>query len=125
MTTTEVTAYREQLKNMIDRLQFERSHLRQTVLHMAEEDDVPEQEPFHSLDDNRHETADGEVALSVLGTEEDLLTECSAALKRIEAGTFGQCECCRRPISQKRLHTMPYVRQCIHCARQPDSCTQS
>src|SRR6266508_6164075 len=53
-------------------------------------------------------TADGElsddedVARSLLGTEGQTLADVTAALARIEKGTFGRCETCRRPISKVR-----------------------
>jgi RNA polymerase-binding transcription factor DksA len=49
--------------------------------------------------------------------EARLLAEVIAALDRIDAGTFGTCLDCGRPISRARLDALPYARQCIRCAR--------
>ena len=37
------------------------------------------------------------------------------ALDRIEDGTFGTCESCGKPISEKRLMARPMTTQCIDC----------
>ncbi|MEK6719751.1 MAG: TraR/DksA C4-type zinc finger protein [Chloroflexota bacterium] len=40
-----------------------------------------------------------------------------AALARLDEGTFGLCETCRRPIAAERLEALPWAAQCINCAR--------
>jgi len=117
MTKHDTNLFRKKLEEMIAGLREEETHLRQTVFHTAEEKEVVEQEPFHSLDDLRHATADDEVAITTLETEENLLTECAAALKRMESGKFGTCEACGKAIAHKRLEAMPYARKCMHCAK--------
>ena len=41
-----------------------------------------------------------------------------AALARIDAGTYGTCERCGRPIGQERLEAIPYATLCIDCKRE-------
>ena len=45
------------------------------------------------------------------------LADVEAALARREAGTYGVCETCGRPISTGRLAARPAARTCIDCAR--------
>ena len=40
-----------------------------------------------------------------------------AALARIEAGTFGTCTRCGKPIAAERLEALPWAEHCIDCAR--------
>jgi DnaK suppressor protein len=40
-----------------------------------------------------------------------------AALARIEAGTFGKCTRCGKPIAAERLEALPWAEHCIDCAR--------
>ncbi|MBS2937335.1 TraR/DksA C4-type zinc finger protein [Nocardioides sp. J2M5] len=49
------------------------------------------------------------------------LAELDAALDRVDAGTYGTCEACGRPIGDTRLDALPAARTCIACAgrRQP------
>jgi DnaK suppressor protein len=45
------------------------------------------------------------------------LAEIDAALARREAGGYGVCEGCGRPIGAERLAARPAARTCIDCAR--------
>ncbi|MFF2621006.1 TraR/DksA family transcriptional regulator [Oerskovia jenensis] len=42
--------------------------------------------------------------------------EAEAALGRLDAGTYGTCETCGRPVGEARLDARPTARQCIVCA---------
>ena len=44
------------------------------------------------------------------------LEEIDAALKRVDAGTYGTCEACGTPIGAERLEARPTARVCILCA---------
>ncbi len=45
------------------------------------------------------------------------LADVDAALRAVEAGTYGICETCGRPIAAERLAARPAARTCIDCAR--------
>jgi RNA polymerase-binding protein DksA len=50
------------------------------------------------------------------GLEENadhLIQEVEAALARIDAGTFGTCVVCGKPIGEQRLEAVPYATLCI------------
>ena len=49
------------------------------------------------------------------------LSEIDAALARIASGRYGACESCGHPIELKRLEAVPYARQCLRCAAEPDA----
>ena len=54
--------------------------------------------------------------LSRLGErEKHELDEIFSAQARLEAGTFGVCEACGRPIPIARLRAMPTARHCAPC----------
>jgi DnaK suppressor protein len=57
-----------------------------------------------------------ELALNLLGSEEEVLEQIDAALKRIEEGTYGQCQECGREIPKTRLDAIPYASLCVKCA---------
>lgn len=46
------------------------------------------------------------------------LAEVDAALRRLDAGTYGTCERCGQPIGSERLEARPAARTCILCASQ-------
>lgn len=49
------------------------------------------------------------------GREKTFLEKIQKALERIEEGTFGDCEECGEPISEKRLEARPETTLCIRC----------
>lgn len=44
------------------------------------------------------------------------LEEVEAAIRRLEAGSYGACRTCRRPIPRARLDALPEATQCVSCA---------
>jgi RNA polymerase-binding transcription factor len=44
------------------------------------------------------------------------LAEVEAAVRRLEAGTYGVCETCGAPVGDERLEARPTARLCIRCA---------
>lgn len=71
------------------------------------------------------ENYEQDFALRRMENEQDLLEEIDAALERIDAGTFGQCESCvsagvstaKSQIPKARLKVIPYARNCVECER--------
>jgi len=59
---------------------------------------------------------DQEFTLSLLASENNALDQIDGALKRIEDGSYGQCEECGVKIPESRLEAIPYAARCIHCA---------
>ncbi len=47
--------------------------------------------------------------------ESQHLTQIESALARIDAGTFGLCASCGKPIAQERLEALPWATDCIDC----------
>jgi DnaK suppressor protein len=45
------------------------------------------------------------------------LADVEAAVRAVEAGIYGMCETCGRPIAAERLAARPAARTCIDCAR--------
>ena len=56
-----------------------------------------------------------ETALSIASGEGERLRDVAAALERIKAGKYGDCEGCEKPINLKRLQVFPSARYCIEC----------
>jgi len=59
--------------------------------------------------------SDRNFMLRIKDRERKLITKVREALDRIEDGTFGTCDSCGRPISEKRLMVRPVTTQCIEC----------
>jgi RNA polymerase-binding transcription factor DksA len=54
---------------------------------------------------------------ALLESARQRLADVEAALARREAGGYGVCEVCGRPIAADRLAARPAARTCIDCAR--------
>jgi RNA polymerase-binding transcription factor DksA len=66
-------------------------------------------------EDNATEVAQYTDNASVEATLEENLQDVIDALSRIEDGTYGFCENCRKEISLERLQVNPSARTCIEC----------
>jgi RNA polymerase-binding protein DksA len=66
-----------------------------------------------SLSDQGTDTFDREMELNMMGSEQEVIFEIDAALRRIEKGTYGICELTGQPINIERLQALPYVRYTV------------
>lgn len=58
-----------------------------------------------------------ELMLALLNTTRTTLEEIDAALRRVDAGTYGMCQGCAAPIPARRLGILPQTRFCAPCQR--------
>ena len=55
--------------------------------------------------------------VDAIGQETALaIREVTAALERIEDGSYGICECCGNEIAVGRLQVLPEATRCVNCA---------
>jgi RNA polymerase-binding transcription factor DksA len=59
-----------------------------------------------------------ELNATLLENQDYIAREVDAALGRVEAGTYGDCESCGVAILEERLELLPYTRYCTPCAEQ-------
>ena len=62
-------------------------------------------------------TFEREKDLSIENNVRDLLQKIERALKRVDAGTYGICDRCGKPIEKARIKALPYVDLCIKDAQ--------
>lgn len=68
---------------------------------------------------------DLDFSLHLVENDQEVMKEVSAALKKIDEGTYGLCEGClekglpeaKSRIPKARLHAIPYARNCVECER--------
>lgn len=56
-----------------------------------------------------------ELNLKLATAEQKILYEVEKALERLERGSFGICQQCKKKINHQRLEAIPYARMCIEC----------
>nr|WP_201468859.1 TraR/DksA family transcriptional regulator [Microbacterium hydrocarbonoxydans] len=49
------------------------------------------------------------------------ITQISAALDRVDTGTYGRCERCGEPIAPARLEVVPHASACIDCQNRAET----
>ena len=74
-----------------------------------------EQENFPDPNDRASLESDRNFELRIRDRERKLIAKMQEAIKRIDDGTFGVCDSCGGPISEKRLTARPVTTQCIDC----------
>jgi RNA polymerase-binding transcription factor DksA len=106
--------YRQKVLGLRERVGGEVNHV---VASIQEDVHVPgdiSAAPVH-LADVAVESVDADI--EVLHATRSIFDDVNAALERIAAGDFGQCESCGGVISEERLKAIPYTPYCVRCAK--------
>lgn len=106
-----------------ERLKKEKEQLEQNLKNI----DDPDGEGFSNAPDFGREESDSSIeadqieeignALAVKEVFVNNLNRIKQALDKINKGTFGICERCKKPIELKRLHIEPAALLCSKCVR--------
>jgi DnaK suppressor protein len=62
-----------------------------------------------------------ELIFELSDNERQMLDQTEAALRKIDNGTYGQCESCRQAIGKERIRALPFARYCIDCQSKTES----
>ncbi|MFI8166260.1 TraR/DksA family transcriptional regulator [Streptomyces sp. NPDC085931] len=62
-------------------------------------------------------SAQWEVSVKLAASARMVLADVEAALARMDAGVYGTCGRCRRPLDRERLMIVPQARYCARCQR--------
>ena len=81
------------------------------------EDETDDETTDNHIAETATVTVDREIDYTLEENSEHVLTEIEGALKRIEAGTYGVCVNCGKPIAEERLAAIPWATYCIDCKR--------
>lgn len=107
----------QQFDAMRSRLQAERDRLQGDIAALDAEDQQPSDDAGigNHIADDATDVMNRERNAALRNNANDLLAQVDAALERIEAGTYGTCERCGKPINPDRLDALPYASYCITC----------
>ncbi len=100
------------LKKIRRDLEAERSMLLAT-LQPAEASEARSRNPGRGELAAEYTDMDRDIALR--SVEEQTLEQIDAALVRLDAGTYGICSDCGKPINPERMEALPYATLCIDC----------
>ncbi len=109
MTKTELSAFRRALRSRQTEL-GNRNGSREALAIETSPDEL----------DRIQHASDRDFALSNLERNSHRLREVRAALRRVDADTFGICIGCEESINPKRLAAVPWASYCIVCQEAAD-----
>ena len=67
--------------------------------------------------DRSHSTEERSRSIALVENLRTELREVARALGKLDAGGYGTCERCARPIGEDRLEAIPWATLCIDCKR--------
>lgn len=107
----------ELVERMLGTLTEQRAQLRREI---AEQGADPDSDEVSFVDDagfsdRSHSTQERSRLISVVHALRSNLIDVERALARIDAGTYGTCERCGKPIDPARLEARPWALLCIDC----------
>jgi len=117
LTAVDLAGFRAKLLELRARLRGDVSTMATTALNKDRMEGAGESStmPIHMADigtDNYEQ----EFTLSIAQSGSEVLVQIDEALKRIDDGTYGECEECEKMIPKARLNAIPYVNRCVKCA---------
>lgn len=105
------------LEKVKEALLKEKSRLAKETAVVGGVDDRAFPEYGDGEDDNAREIADFTANKPVEVALENELRDVKKSLKRLEAGTYGICKYCDKPIDEKRLLARPTSSSCVSCKK--------
>jgi DnaK suppressor protein len=81
------------------------------------EDETDDETTDNHLAETATVTLDREIDYTLEENSENVLSSIDGALERIQAGTYGTCLNCGKPIAEDRLAAIPWATHCIDCKR--------
>jgi DnaK suppressor protein len=126
---TELTEFRGVLLSLQARIRGDVQQLTREALD-RNENGGESKSPTH-IAELGTQTFEQDFSLRVAESDQDVLSEIEAALKRIDAGTFGACMSCleegktaaKALIPKARLKAIPYAKNCVECERKRENLT--
>lgn len=76
--------------------------------------DILEPEVGDSID-QATQSLDKEILFELSDNERKILRDVDAALRKMDKGTYGYCEHCKKAIEKKRIKALPSARYCMTC----------
>jgi DnaK suppressor protein len=106
-------------KRLVDEKTSLKKELETFATKAVAEDDYTTQFPQYGSDEgeNAAEVAAYGDRLSFERTLEEQLADVESALQRMEDGSYGMCQYCKKPIEEQRLDIRPTSSSCVECKK--------
>jgi len=116
---------KEQLQRLREALEEKRLALREALDALVRDSAETVQSSAASklpLDDAdaAPDVLDQDLAMFSIESEDELLRKVEAAIAKIDAGVYGMCEECGKPIEDARLEMLPFATTCVACQKKID-----
>jgi DnaK suppressor protein len=108
-----VELYRKQL---VARREVLAEDLRQTTAQLINDESY-----YTDSVDQAAADTDKSFTLQMKNRERDVLWQIDEAIKRLDGGSFGECERCGESISEGRIEAFPFTTLCIDCKAELES----
>jgi RNA polymerase-binding protein DksA len=116
-TTRELAQVRAQLVAQLSEMQ---SEYNQSLIELDELQSSSTDGAGDDQADAGSKTLEREQELSIAANRLDLLTQIKRAVERIDAGTYGYCESCGKPIPKARLKAFPMATLDVACKQREE-----
>src|SRR4029077_11936524 len=116
-TTRELAQIRAQLVAQLSEMQ---SEYNQSLIELDELQSSSTDGAGDDQADAGSKTFEREQELSIAANRLDLLTQIHRAVERIDAGTYGYCESCGKPIPKARLKAFPMATLDVACKQREE-----
>ena len=113
MTETELAPWRTRLETERTQLLADLAEQEREVVESADPWDPQRGGVGNHFADDASDVEQQETAMSLRNNVQHLLTLVDHALARVNAGSYGLCERCGKPIPPARLDARPYATLCI------------
>jgi RNA polymerase-binding protein DksA len=116
-TKAELAGFRTELVEELQGMQaeYDRSMAELNELHQAGTDGAGDDQA-----DAGSKTFEREQELSIAANRLDLLNQIQRAIERVDAGTYGLCESCGKPIPKARLKAFPMATLDVVCKQREE-----
>jgi DnaK suppressor protein len=107
------------LERLGGQLSRQREDLRREILEYDADPDSEEVafDADAGFSDRSHSTEERSRVIAVVRALRSNLHDVDRALLKLDAGTYGTCERCGRPIAEERREAIPWALLCIDCKK--------
>ena len=117
LTKAQVEGFRERLAAELEFIKGNLNALTRDALRQQSESDGDVGVHSTHMADHGTDNFDRDINLLLASGRQEAIYAIEDALRRMDAGSFGNCEVCGNPIGFDRLDAMPYAKMCIECKK--------